>query len=111
MVNTQQKCGVEALDQLVSNHKALRAMTKNLQRRALDDSKEYAVLCHKMSLMYLHEAKNNPDALRRALRLAKSSVKLLRKYKGHKDVADWLRMGEIHLRMLASVKQEIRRIG
>jgi len=88
------------------NHKALKALQKNVKRRQLDDSREYGVLSHKMSLLYLHECRQDSNALRRAWRLAKASVRLLRKHSNSKDSSDqWQRMAEIHLEMLASVRE------
>eukprot|EP00435_Cladocopium_sp_Y103_P001157 s5369_g1.t1 len=43
-------------------------------------------------------------AQRRARRLAKSSVRILRAQQGDPDVGEWLKMTELHLRLLNSVK-------
>eukprot|EP00747_Dinoflagellata_sp_TGD_P223635 gnl/TRDRNA2_/TRDRNA2_95230_c0_seq1.p1 gnl/TRDRNA2_/TRDRNA2_95230_c0~~gnl/TRDRNA2_/TRDRNA2_95230_c0_seq1.p1 ORF type:complete len:424 (+),score=100.42 gnl/TRDRNA2_/TRDRNA2_95230_c0_seq1:37-1272(+) len=107
IVNTQQKCGTQAEEGLLpSNHEPLKELQRNIKSRALDSEKGYGVLCHKMSLMYLHEAKGDYKALRRAVRLAKESVRLLRMHRDDKDVADWLRMADLHLRMILSVRQK-----
>eukprot|EP00931_Biecheleriopsis_adriatica_P116539 TRINITY_DN92174_c0_g1_i1.p1 TRINITY_DN92174_c0_g1~~TRINITY_DN92174_c0_g1_i1.p1 ORF type:complete len:536 (+),score=143.80 TRINITY_DN92174_c0_g1_i1:44-1651(+) len=105
LVNAQQRSPSEAVEQAPSNHASLKRLQQNMKGRGLDGSREYAVLCHKMSLLYLHEGRTDPDALRRARRLAKSSVRILRSQQGDKDAADWLRMSEIHLRLLDSVRQ------
>lgn len=106
IVNTQQRCGgVEVVAAAPSNHTSLKALVKSCKARGLDNSAEYGILCHKMSLMYLHEYKNDAPTLRRAVRLAKASVRVLR---DHPEVADWLRMAELHLRMLASAAQRAR---
>lgn len=103
IVNAQQRCPSHTSKH--TNHPALKTLQQNIRMRGLDDSKEYGVLAHKMSLLYLHECRRDSDAVRRAWRLAKASVRLLRKHSVSTDAADWLRMAEIHLRMLASVRK------
>merc|ERR1719329_907876 len=109
IVNTQQKCGIEAMEGVASNHRALKALRKNLRARSLDTSHHYGVLCHKMSLIYMHEHHQDPRSLKRAMKLAKKSVELLRANQGQPGVGDWLQMGEMHLNMLASVYKGDRR--
>eukprot|EP00929_Paragymnodinium_shiwhaense_P068586 TRINITY_DN34519_c0_g1_i2.p1 TRINITY_DN34519_c0_g1~~TRINITY_DN34519_c0_g1_i2.p1 ORF type:complete len:400 (-),score=105.39 TRINITY_DN34519_c0_g1_i2:379-1578(-) len=103
IVNTQQKCSKDELKEAPSNHAALKALQKNISARNLDDSISYGILCHKMSLLYLHEAQHDSKSLRRARRLAKASVRVLRTHRHDPTAADWLRMSELHLKMLASV--------
>lgn len=104
LVNTQQRCPPEYdLGGLPSNHSSLKAMQKNLQARAMADNREYGVLCHKISLLYLHEARSDEGALRRARRSAKESLRLLRKHSiGGEEDSGWLRMAEIQYQMLSS---------
>mmetsp|Transcript_36149 Transcript_36149/g.64085 ORF Transcript_36149/g.64085 Transcript_36149/m.64085 type:complete len:427 (+) Transcript_36149:1-1281(+) len=104
MVNAQQRCPADSVSSVPSNHSAIKRLLTNMKARGLSESKEAAVLCHKMSLLYLHEGHVNPSALRRARRLAKSSVRILRSHRGDGDVADWLKMTELHLRLLGSVQ-------
>eukprot|EP00930_Biecheleria_cincta_P060062 TRINITY_DN45752_c0_g1_i1.p1 TRINITY_DN45752_c0_g1~~TRINITY_DN45752_c0_g1_i1.p1 ORF type:complete len:542 (-),score=103.22 TRINITY_DN45752_c0_g1_i1:20-1615(-) len=105
LVNAQQRSSSEAVERVESNHQSLKQLQSNLKRRGLDSSREYAVLCHKASLLYLHEGRTNPDALRRARRLAKTSVRILRFQAGDKDAGDWLKMAELQLRMLDSARR------
>eukprot|EP00927_Polykrikos_kofoidii_P063869 TRINITY_DN58771_c0_g1_i1.p1 TRINITY_DN58771_c0_g1~~TRINITY_DN58771_c0_g1_i1.p1 ORF type:complete len:557 (+),score=96.08 TRINITY_DN58771_c0_g1_i1:66-1736(+) len=107
LVTTQQRASGASLETLESNHPALKALQKNLQKRGLDSSVSYGILCHKMSLLYLHESQRESKAVRRALRLAKASVKVLRScMDGSRDASEWLRMAELHLQMLASVRKQ-----
>merc|ERR1712187_726245 len=106
MIKTQQKGTGQLLESMESNHRALKLLRGNLKGRGLNEGKEYGVLCHKMSLLYMHESKQDSKGLQRALRLAKSSVRLLQKYDGDKDAADWLRMGKLHLQMLSSIPKQ-----
>jgi len=108
IVNTQQKCSMEDGHAGSSNHVALKMLQKNLSARGMTNSKEYAVLCHKISLVYMHESRGDAKALRRARRLAKESVRLLRQHAdlGNEDAASWLRMTEIHLQMLSSARSQ-----
>jgi len=110
LVQSQQKSGIAEEDPaegaVVSNHAALKILQKNLQSRGKCNSKEYGVLCHKMSLLYLHESRQNEKALKRARRLAKESVRLLRQHtQGDSDGSSWLRMCELHLSMLSAARQ------
>jgi len=100
IVQTQQKCGTDAIEDLPPNHAALRSLQKNLRARGMDTSKEYAILCHKMSLMYLHEHKLDPGHLKRAVKLAKKSVELLEAHPEDSTTAEWLKMGKMHLQLL-----------
>jgi len=105
LVNTQQRCPLvdDAPRGAPSNHGPLKIMQKNLHARGMNDSREYGVLCHKMSLVYLHEARSDQKALTRARRLAKESLRLLRQHAGgDEDSSGWLRMAEIQYKMLAS---------
>eukprot|EP00928_Gymnodinium_smaydae_P048943 TRINITY_DN32794_c0_g1_i1.p1 TRINITY_DN32794_c0_g1~~TRINITY_DN32794_c0_g1_i1.p1 ORF type:complete len:603 (-),score=137.65 TRINITY_DN32794_c0_g1_i1:3-1718(-) len=105
IVNTHQRCGGKGAEDIPSNHPALKALQKNLVARGLDQDYSYGILCHKMSLMYLHESQRDDRAVRRALRLAKASVRTLRAFQQGQDSSDWLRMSELHLKMLASVRK------
>lgn len=102
IVGAQQRSSTELV--APSCHSSLKALRANLEGRGLGDSREFGVLCHKMSLLYLHEIRRDPKALKRAVRLAKQSVRLLRAHSGSKEAGDWLRMAEIHLRMLLSAR-------
>lgn len=107
LVNAQQRVAdlpsEGGLEGLQSNDTVLKRLQQNVHARSLGMSKEYGVLCHKMSLLYLHESKHNDKAFRRARRLAKESVKLLRQHSsGDSDANSWLQMGELHLQMLSS---------
>lgn len=107
IVETQQKCGLDVVDTLESNHAPLKTLQGNLRGRGLDKSKEYGILCHKMSLIYLHESKRDRKALKRAYKLAKNSVRLLMFGDGGTDTNDWLQMAQLHYRMLSGhVKNE-----
>ncbi|CAE8595486.1 unnamed protein product [Polarella glacialis] len=105
VVNAQQRSSSDAVEAVASNHLSLKRLQQNIKSRELDDSKEYAVLCHKMSLLYLHEGRKDPEAIRRGRNLAKISVRLLRQFREDKDAADWLKMSELHLRLLDSIRQ------
>lgn len=106
IVTSQQRCSSQASLPAASNHAALKVLHRSLKARGLNDSVEYGILCHKMSLLYLHEHVHDSAALRRALRLAKTSLRVLRKHAGDANSADWLKMAEVHLRMLASAQQK-----
>eukprot|EP00434_Breviolum_minutum_P006114 symbB.v1.2.005388.t1/scaffold316.1/size230253/3 len=64
MVNAQQRSPPETMAKMSSNHSALKRLQQNVKERGLDTSKDYAILCHKMSLLYLHEGQVDPDAVR-----------------------------------------------
>eukprot|EP00933_Yihiella_yeosuensis_P049359 TRINITY_DN4618_c0_g1_i2.p1 TRINITY_DN4618_c0_g1~~TRINITY_DN4618_c0_g1_i2.p1 ORF type:complete len:319 (+),score=51.60 TRINITY_DN4618_c0_g1_i2:101-1057(+) len=106
IVKAQQSSPSEAIDAVASNHTSLKLLQLNLKGRGMDTSREYGVLAHKMSLLYLHEGRKDPAALRRARRLAKASVRILREHRHDKDASDWLRMSELHLRLLDSVRPQ-----
>merc|ERR1719476_431660 len=103
LVNTQQRLSAGAAlgVPVSSNHASLRALRKNIEGRGLGNNQEFGILCHKMSLLYLHETHGDPQALKRAHRLAKKSVELLRQ---HGSDGNWLQMAEMHLRMVASAR-------
>lgn len=65
IVNAQQRSPPDTMAKLSSNNSALKRLQQNVKDRGLDGSKDYAILCHKMSLLYLHEGQVDPDALRR----------------------------------------------
>lgn len=104
IVNAQQRANPD-MAMIPTNHPALKRLQQNVKERGLDTTKEYAVLCHKMSLLYLHEGQVDSNALRRARRLAKSSVRILRSHQEEPDVGEWLKMSELHLRLLDSVQK------
>merc|ERR1711979_94624 len=85
LVNCQQRCPPESLESVPSTHASLKLLQKNLKSRGLDRSKAYGILSHKMSLLYLHEGRKERKAIQRALRLAKTSVKLLREHQHDND--------------------------
>ncbi|CAE7825058.1 unnamed protein product [Symbiodinium sp. CCMP2456] len=64
MVNAQQRSSADAMLGSPSNHSAIKRLQQNIKSRSLDESKEFAVLCHKLSLLYLHEGQVDPNALR-----------------------------------------------
>jgi len=108
LVNTQQRCSPDDADvaKLPSHHASLKLMQKNLKARGLANNRSYAILCHKMSLLYLHEARQSEKAVKRAKRLAKESLKLLREHSNPRDEDSlgWLQMAEIQYKMLSSNK-------
>ncbi|CAJ1423706.1 unnamed protein product [Effrenium voratum] len=62
IVNAQQRASSDTMASLPSNHRALKRLQQNLKERGLDGTTEYAILCHKMSLLYLHEGQADPNA-------------------------------------------------
>eukprot|EP00812_Abedinium_dasypus_P012844 NODE_634_length_1434_cov_316.635968.p2 GENE.NODE_634_length_1434_cov_316.635968~~NODE_634_length_1434_cov_316.635968.p2 ORF type:complete len:262 (-),score=106.17 NODE_634_length_1434_cov_316.635968:162-947(-) len=102
LVESQQRSSTEAARWQTSSHRALRTLRKNLKARGMVDSPDFGILCHKMSLIYMHEYGRDPKGMRRARRLAKRSVRVLRNARGEKGVDEWLQMVEMHFRMLSS---------
>eukprot|EP00746_Dinoflagellata_sp_MGD_P009684 gnl/MRDRNA2_/MRDRNA2_119767_c0_seq1.p1 gnl/MRDRNA2_/MRDRNA2_119767_c0~~gnl/MRDRNA2_/MRDRNA2_119767_c0_seq1.p1 ORF type:complete len:560 (-),score=113.74 gnl/MRDRNA2_/MRDRNA2_119767_c0_seq1:125-1804(-) len=99
----------QSLNEQPSHHQVIKAALKNLRKRCLDSSVEYAVLCHKSSLLYLHTAQQDPDALRRASKLAKESCKILESLKNDPKASEWLGIASINARMLASARKQKKR--